>query len=167
MNHHPCQFLLAKPLPNRAATCETSALWISRYADIHFVARRIRVEVEREMRNQETSRITMSTITQQHGPVQLNIVIVGETGIGKSTWIKEFAHYLYYSTLEEAVLNRRISIIPTTFVMHDENSVEQTVTSGTHENEMQEVGQPCTQFPQTYVFKGDKITIKLIDTPGI
>ena len=101
---------------------------------------------------------------------KLNILLLSETGIGKSTWINGFANYLKYSNLDEAECDETgiVSLIPTSFFVQDSAGTQRTVSSGTpDDNEVDAVGESSTQLPQTYVFSGRGLTVKMIDTPGI
>ena len=105
---------------------------------------------------------------KEHTHKELNILLLGETGVGKSTWINGFANYLTYPTLDEAEDSEFISLIPSSFTLTDENYIETLITTGVgHQNEIHDAGESATQYPKTYRFCYDDVTIRLIDTPGI
>jgi len=97
-----------------------------------------------------------------------NILILGETGVGKSTWINGIANYLVHSSLEEALVGKPVILIPAKFTITDDEGKMIDVKVGTETgNEDMSVGNSSTQDPVTYQFVvGDKL-INLIDTPGI
>ncbi|KAK3805771.1 MAG: hypothetical protein J3Q66DRAFT_393152 [Benniella sp.] len=98
------------------------------------------------------------------GDDEINILLLGETGVGKSTFINAFANYLRYDSLEIAERMKMVTLIQSSF------EIEGTrVTAGEpDQNEKLKDGQSSTQHCRSYVFPlNDDIKIRLIDTPGI
>lgn len=100
---------------------------------------------------------------------ELNILIMGETGVGKSTWINGFVNFLTYENLDAAEEeDELITLIPSEFTICDKEFNRVTVSSGMDKNEGRVPGQSATQECRVYPFPvGQTMIVKLIDTPGI
>jgi GTPase SAR1 family protein len=98
---------------------------------------------------------------------EINILLYGESGVGKSTWINAFVMYSMFPTLEYAMKQDHPFAIPAK-VNVDVKGVATNLTSGEDSNEnTASDGKSGTRAPRNYEFSDDQFTIRLIDTPGL
>ncbi|XP_038059663.1 uncharacterized protein LOC119730719 [Patiria miniata] len=97
-----------------------------------------------------------------------NILILGETGVGKSTWINGFVNYLHYADLQEAMNAKEFHVlIPSSFTFTQQEEEKKIMVGESDTNGNTEDGKSATKEPRSYVFHVGGEMVRLIDTPGI
>ena len=117
-----------------------------------------------------------SSARQKTDP-HINILLIGETGVGKSTFINAFVNYFTFERLEDAQQDP-VVLIPFSFLMTTGPTFEEHQVkfgdANTFKNEdFSKIGQSVTQHCKSYIFQLDhrenheKRKLRIIDTPGI
>jgi GTPase SAR1 family protein len=101
----------------------------------------------------------------------INVLLLGESGVGKSTFINAVVNYLMFGSLREARSGPPIVLIPASFVItYDNEFTEHLIQCGdpdSNEN-YDHSGQSVTQRCRSYVFTiSTQSKLRLIDTPGM
>ncbi|EEU42912.1 uncharacterized protein NECHADRAFT_47318 [Fusarium vanettenii 77-13-4] len=119
----------------------------------------------------------LSTMLRKLKPDSVNILILGETGVGKSTFINGFLNYLTHDTLDEAKAAKKLKLlIPCSFSTQtmnrdnpDQEIQERTIRVGTpRQDEADGVeGESATQRTNVYAITVGTKRYRLFDTPGI
>ncbi|CAF3076006.1 unnamed protein product [Rotaria sp. Silwood2] len=100
----------------------------------------------------------------------INILLLGQTGVGKTTFINAFLNCLFYNTLDDALKSELKVLIPSAFAVTDSETFQSTkILVGTpNDNENCETdGQSSTQLCRSYIFPIGNRSIRLIDGPGV
>uniref|UniRef100_T1IXZ4 Uncharacterized protein n=1 Tax=Strigamia maritima TaxID=126957 RepID=T1IXZ4_STRMM len=98
---------------------------------------------------------------------ELNILVLGVTGVGKSTWLNAFVNYLTYPSLKEATQRELHSVTSSWFQLTDDENKVHEVQFGKDENEVHGEGRSATQDVRGHLFPIGNTLLRLIDTPGI
>jgi GTPase SAR1 family protein len=101
---------------------------------------------------------------------EINILLLGPTGVGKTTFINAFANYIVNDTLEQAVEDKMQVIIPSSFSFTMPDTFdEKTITLGreTEHEKFSDKGESNTQQCRSFVFPIGDRNLRIIDTPGI
>ena len=101
---------------------------------------------------------------------EINILLLGQTGVGKSTFINGLINYLCNDTFQEALNDEIQFVIPSSFSLIDNASFEdKTITIGKNDEyeTFAQTGHSCTQQCRSFVFPIGQRNLRIIDTPGI
>ena len=101
---------------------------------------------------------------------ELNILLMGVTGVGKTTWINGFVNYLKYRELGDAEMAELALLIPMTLEIDDGRGNKKTVSAGAIDQHVESYrirGQSVTQRPVSYEIEFGNHVLRLIDTPGV
>ena len=100
----------------------------------------------------------------------INILLLGATGVGKTTFVNAFINSLFYNTLDDAMNGDLKVLVPASFTLTDNDSFEsRTIVVGTPDTNENVTGDGAssTQMCRSYSFCIGNRLIRLIDGPGV
>jgi len=100
----------------------------------------------------------------------INILLLGQTGVGKTTFINAFTNYLSYDSFTSALQGEIISLIPASFHVMNPKTFQSTkihIGNPDMNEHADDRGQSNTQACQSYKFIFGNRNLRLIDAPGI
>ena len=103
----------------------------------------------------------------------VNVLLLGQTGIGKTTFINSLANYMLHESLDAALKTETKVLIPCKIKIHDQNGEPKTLdikNSLLDEGEKNfKDGVSSTQNVKSYVIYCPSLNrkIRILDTPGI
>lgn len=111
---------------------------------------------------------------------EINVLLLGESGVGKSTFINALANYMRFESLADVEKNDPIVLIPTSFLIttriikHAHSHITdfneiliqfgEPDTNEQHNDQGQSVTQQCKSYR---IVINDQTRLNIIDTPGI
>jgi GTP-binding protein EngB required for normal cell division len=134
-----------------------------RYADFSYCAFQLRKTVILTNKQQKKNEL-----------VEQNILLLGESGVGKSTFVNAFVNYLKFKTFEEAETNKPVVLIPVSFLITTGHNFEEHIVKfGESDNlnneDFDHPGQSVTQQCTSYIFSLNNMNgnkLRITDTPG-
>ncbi|CAG2106258.1 unnamed protein product, partial [Medioppia subpectinata] len=100
---------------------------------------------------------------------EITILLLSESGVGKSTFINAFVNYMSFESMD-AANGRPICLIPVSFSITDPKTrspVKVTLGNQNDNENTRDPTQSATKYPKCYTFETEKIALNIIDTPGI
>jgi len=100
----------------------------------------------------------------------INIVLLGETGVGKTTIINAFANHITYNTYKDVIESKECTLLADTkFLYQPKDGEVVQITIGNPKVDRDVIfseTEACTSYLFTFVDGETEYQIRLIDTPG-